>query len=81
VIYLGLMLVNVVVPTGVSSARAYFNLDWITLLVMAIVAVIGIIVFLAAHRGREVGEHIIDTEAPGSAAEDRQGAQAEERAG
>src|SRR6478735_7611406 len=33
--YLGLMLVNVVVPTGLSSGRALFNLDWITLLVMA----------------------------------------------
>jgi amino acid transporter len=81
VIYLGLMLVNVVAPTGVNSARAYFNLDWITLLVMAIVGVIGVIVFLAAHRGREVGEHIIDTEAPGVAAGHPHAAQAEERAG
>ena len=30
-VYLGLMLVNVVVPTGLSSPRGYFNLDWITL--------------------------------------------------
>ena len=29
--YLGLMLVNVVAPTGLSSPRGYFNLDWITL--------------------------------------------------
>jgi len=55
------MLVNVVLPTGLSSPRAIFNYDWITLLVMAVVAVAGVIVFLAAHRGREIGEHMIDT--------------------
>jgi len=27
-----------VLPTGLSSPRAYFNLDWITLVVMFIVA-------------------------------------------
>src|SRR3954454_15729866 len=31
--YLGLMLVNIVAPTGLVSARASFNLDWITLTV------------------------------------------------
>ena len=65
VVYLGLMLVNVVLPTGLTSGRAYFNYDWITLLVMAVVAVAGLIVFLAAHRGREIGAHLIDTDAPG----------------
>jgi amino acid transporter len=63
VVYLGLMLVNVVFPSGLSSGRAYFNLDWITLLVMAIITVVGIIVFLTAHRGREIGEHLTDTAA------------------
>jgi hypothetical protein len=63
VVYLGLMLVNVVFPSGLSSGRAYFNLDWITLLVMAIITVVGIIVFLAAHRGREIGKHLTDTAA------------------
>ena len=57
------MLVNVVLPSGLTSGRAYFNLDWITLLVMAVVAVAGIIVFFAAHRGREIGAHMIDTDA------------------
>jgi len=32
--------------------------------VMVIVAVLGVIVFFAAHRGREIGEHLIDREAP-----------------
>ena len=63
VVYLGLMLVNVVFPSGLSSGRAYFNLDWITLLVMAIITVAGIIVFLVAHRGRAIGEHLIDMDA------------------
>ena len=30
-----------------------------------VVAVAGVIVFFAAHRGRDVGAHIIDTDAPG----------------
>ena len=63
VVYLGLMLVNVVFPSGLGSGRAYFNLDWITLFVMAIITVVGIIVFLVAHRGRAIGEHLIDMDA------------------
>ncbi|HEU5391988.1 MAG TPA: APC family permease [Streptosporangiaceae bacterium] len=63
VVYLALMLVNVVFPSGLSSGRAYFNLDWVTLLVMAIITVVGIIVFLAGHRGREIGKHLTDTAA------------------
>jgi amino acid transporter len=68
-LYLALMLVNVVLPSGLGSGRAYFNLDWITLLVMAVVTVAGIIVYFAAHRGREIGAHIVDTDAPGAEAE------------
>jgi len=66
--YLALMLVNVVLPSGLTSGRAYFNLDWITLLVMALVTAIGIIVFFAAHRGREIGAHLTDTAAAGQPA-------------
>jgi amino acid transporter len=64
-LYLALMLVNVVLPSGIGSGRAYFNLDWITLLVMAVVTVAGVVVFFAAHRGRQIGAHMIDTDAPG----------------
>jgi hypothetical protein len=60
------MLVNVVFPSGLTSGRAYFNLDWVTLLVMAIITVAGIIVFFVAHRGREIGEHLTDTAAAGT---------------
>ena len=73
-LYLILMLINVVLPSGLSSGRAYFNLDWITLLVMAVVTVAGIIVYFAAHGGREIGAHIVDTDAPGIIA---QGTEAE----
>ncbi len=66
-VYLALMLVNVVAPTGLSSPRALFNIDWITLVVMIVVAIVGVILFLAAHRGKAIGEHLIDTDAPGTA--------------
>jgi amino acid transporter len=66
--YLLLMLVNVVTPTGLTSPRAYFNLDWITLLVMFVVAVVGVVFFLIAHSGRELGTHMRDdAETPASA--------------
>jgi amino acid transporter len=58
--YLGLMLLNVVVPTGLTSGRALFNLDWITLLVMFIIAVVGAAYFLAARPDRKVGQHLHD---------------------
>jgi amino acid transporter len=64
-LYLALMLVNVVLPTGLGSGRSYFNLDWVTLLVMAVVAVAGIIVYVAVHGGREIDAHMVDTDAPG----------------
>src|SRR3954465_1575966 len=60
-LYLGLMLLNVVVPTGLSSGRALFNLDWITLLVMVVIAVIGAAYFLLARPDRKVGRHVHDT--------------------
>ena len=59
-VYLLVMLLNVVLPTGLSSPRAYFNLDWITLVVMFIVAIVGVIFFLIAHSGKELREHLRD---------------------
>src|SRR5256885_6905980 len=38
--YLGLMLLNVVYPSGLASPRGYFNIDWITLVVIAVIAVV-----------------------------------------
>lgn len=51
-VYLAAMLMNVVAPTGLASPRAYFNLDWITLVVMAVVALVGAAFFLAAPAAR-----------------------------
>jgi hypothetical protein len=65
------MLVNVVAPTGLTSPRAYFNLDWITLVVMFVVAVAGVIFFLVAHSGRELSAHMRDdAETPAAAAKE-----------
>ena len=59
-LYLGLMLINVVLPTGLSSPRAFFNLDWITLLVMFVIAVVGAIYFFSARPDRGVRHHLHD---------------------
>lgn len=70
-LYLLLMLVNVVAPTGLTSPRAYFNLDWITLVVMFVVAVAGVVFFLIAHSGRELSAHMRDdAETPAAAAKE-----------
>jgi len=59
-LYLAVMLVNVVAPTGLTSPRGAFNYDWITLLVMFVIAVIGVILFLLAHRGKDLDQHMRD---------------------
>ncbi|MBO3752377.1 amino acid permease [Streptosporangiaceae bacterium NEAU-GS5] len=63
-VYLGLMLVNVVAPTGLDSPRAYFNLDWITLLVMAAVTLVGLVLFLIGRPDRQIGQHLHDQREP-----------------
>ncbi|MGH3508749.1 MAG: APC family permease [Nocardioidaceae bacterium] len=59
-VYLALVLIDIVAPTGLSSPRGYFNLDWITLLVMAIIAVVGALYFFTARPDRGVSGHIHD---------------------
>ena len=70
-LYLGLMLINVVVPTGLTSARGLFNYDWITLFVMVIIAVVGAVYFLIARPDRKVAGHVHDQLEPTGA--DRHG--------
>jgi amino acid transporter len=65
--YLGLMLLNVVVPTGLSSPRAFFNLDWITLTVMFVIAVVGAVVFLIGRPDRVLAQHTHDPLEPAGA--------------
>jgi amino acid transporter len=59
--YLGLMLLNVVVPTGLDSPRgALFNLDWVTLTVMAVIAVVGLVAFIIVKPADRVARHLHD---------------------
>ena len=66
--YLGLMLANVVAPTGLSSPRGYFNLDWITLLVIAVIALVGAVYLFLARPDRHVQRHLHDALEPTGAA-------------
>jgi len=59
-LYLLVMLINVVAPTGLSSPRAYFNIDWITLIVMIIVFLVGALLFALSGGGREIEQHLRD---------------------
>jgi amino acid transporter len=65
--YLGLMLVNIAAPTGLSSPRAYFNLDWITLTVMFVIAVVGAVYFFIGRPDRKVSLHVHDELEPSPA--------------
>jgi hypothetical protein len=58
--YLGLMFLNVVFPSGLDSPRALFNIDWITLTVIFVVAVIGAAYFFLARPDKPVSTHLHD---------------------
>jgi amino acid transporter len=62
--YLAAMFVNVVYPSGLSSARAFFNYDWITLFVIFVIAVVGAAYLLVARPDRNVARHLHDTLEP-----------------
>ena len=66
-VYLGLMFINVVLPSGSTSPRAYFNLDWITLVVMAVITAVGGLYFLVARPDRGVASHLHDSLEPSGA--------------
>jgi amino acid transporter len=57
-VYLGAMFVNVVYPSGLSSARAFVNIDWITLLVIVVIAVLGLAYLLLGRPDRNVERHL-----------------------
>ncbi len=53
--WLTVMLVNILLPSGITSPRgALFNYDWITILVVAIIVVIGAIYVVIAHPARRI---------------------------
>jgi len=58
--YLGLMLINIAAPTGLASPRAYFNLDWITLTVIAVIALVGALYFVVGRPDRGIARHVHD---------------------
>src|SRR4029077_14502194 len=62
--YLGLMLINVIYPSGLSSGRELFNYDWITLGVMGVIALVGALFFLIARPDKNVQRHLHDAQEP-----------------
>jgi amino acid transporter len=59
--YLGIMFINVIAPTGLSSPRgALFNLDWVTLSVMFVIAVVGLLAYVVAKPWQAIGRHVHD---------------------
>jgi amino acid transporter len=60
--YLALMFLNIVYPSGLSSGRAFVNLDWITLTVMVLIAVVGGVLWLIARPAAKIAQHLTDTD-------------------
>jgi amino acid transporter len=60
-VYLGLFFLNSVYPSGLSSARAFVNLDWITLLIIFLIAVLGAAYLLVARPDRNVERRLRGT--------------------
>jgi amino acid transporter len=56
------MLVNILLPTGLTSPRALFNYDWMTLAVVVVIAVLGILYYLAARPDRKAPPLVGDRE-------------------
>ncbi len=65
--YLGLMFINVVVPSGLANGRSYFNIDWITLMVMVVIALVGGIYFVIGRPDRALRQHLHDELEPSGA--------------
>jgi amino acid transporter len=69
--YLGIMFINVVAPTGLTSPRgALFNLDWVTIAVMFVIAVVGLLAYVVAQPWKEIGRHVHDDLEPSGAERD-----------
>ena len=56
--YLGAMFLNVVYPSGLASARGLFNIDWITLFIIFIIAVLGGVYMLLGRPDRNVARRL-----------------------
>jgi amino acid transporter len=60
-VYLGAMFVNVIYPSGLSSARAFVNIDWITLFIIFLIAVVGAAYLLVGRPDRNVERQLSGT--------------------
>lgn len=59
IIYGVLMIINVLLPSGVSSPRgALFNYDWLALAVVVILGLVGLAYYLVARPDKAVREHM-----------------------
>ena len=56
--YLGLMFINVVLPSGITSPREFFNYDWITLMVMVVIALVGGVYYIIGRPDRALRRHL-----------------------
>lgn len=60
VVWLGVMLFNVLIPSGITSGRgALFNYDWLTLLVMVVIIALGAIYFVLSRPARRIPVAVI----------------------
>ncbi|HET9093564.1 MAG TPA: APC family permease [Solirubrobacteraceae bacterium] len=66
-VYLALMFINVVLPSGLTSARSYFNIDWITLMVMVLIALVGGVYYVIGRPDRVLRQHLHDELEPSAA--------------
>jgi amino acid transporter len=56
-VWLVVMLFNILLPSGITSPRAaLFNYDWITLVIVVIIVVLGAIYTVLAHPARRIGK-------------------------
>ncbi|HEX3590392.1 MAG TPA: APC family permease [Pseudonocardiaceae bacterium] len=74
--YLVLMLLNIVWPSGLSSPRgSLFNFDWITLMVMVVLLLIGAVYFVLARPYRRLADNGTSTPVAGEATPIAEGTQ------
>ena len=49
-VYQVLMLLNIMVPTGLASPKgALFNYDWLTLMVVVVIVLIGVVYYMVSR--------------------------------
>jgi amino acid transporter len=58
--YLALIFIDIAFPSGIASPREVFNLDWMTLAVIFVIAVVGAVYFVIGRPDRKVSGHVHD---------------------